>query len=315
MEEKKYYKQLVERYSTKKATDKELMVFFKLLNEGVLDEYLADSFADVDVIDVEKKTPRAKIISGKWMRLAIAASMTGILATAVFFLFFNEGRLKKNNDTAAVTRAPLYKNVITRGGDQRQLTLPDGTKIWLNAASSIRYPEVFSDNERIVELEGECYFEVEHNASIPFRVKTNSGVDILVTGTHFNIYAYSAEPVKATLLEGVIRVQSDNESAILKPGQQAIIKNAGQLEIGNADIDEAMAWKNGMLQFNRADVSTVMRQIERWYDVEVVYEGTIPEKEFVGKIPKKNSIHEVLKILELSDIHCRIEGRKIIVLR
>jgi ferric-dicitrate binding protein FerR (iron transport regulator) len=315
MEESKYYKQLVERYSTKKASDEELIVFFKLVNDGVLDEYLADSFREDDVIDIERKTPRAKIISGKWMKAAIAAAIIGIVATAVVFLFFNERHLQKSNDIAAATHSPSYKIITTRGGDQRNLILPDGTKIWLNAVSSIRYPETFSGNERIVELEGECYFEVAHNSSIPFRVKTNGGVEIQVTGTHFNIYAYSNEPVKATLLEGAIRVQSDKQSAVLKPGQQALIKKAGLLEISNADVEEAMAWRNGILQFNRADVPTVMRQIERWYDVDVVYEGTIPEKEFVGKIPQKNTIQEVLQILELNGIDCRIEGRKITVLR
>ena len=315
MEESKHYKRLVERYSGKTASDNELMVFFKLLNEGVLDEHLADSFGDDVVVDVEKKTPRAKIISLKWMRVAIAASLVAILATTVFFLFFNNEHIKKGNDTTTATNAPSYNNITTRSGDQRHLILPDGTKIWLNAVSSIRYPKSFSGNERIVELEGECYFEVAPDASVPFRVKTNRGVEIQVTGTHFNIYAYKAEPIRATLLEGSIRVQSDNESALLKPRQQALIKKPGHLEIGNADIEEAIAWKNGVLLFNRADVPTVMRQIERWYDVQVAYEGTIPEKEFVGKIPHNNTIQEVLQILELNDIHCRIEGRKITVLR
>ena len=315
MEERKYYKQLVERYSSKKASDDELIVFFKLMNEGVLDEYLADSFRNDDVIEIEKKTPRAKIISGRWMRIAIAASLAAILSTAVFFLIFSKRQLRKGNDTAAATNAPSYKNIATRSGEQRHLMLPDGTNIWLNAASSVRYPETFSGNERIVELEGECYFEVAHDPSVPFRVKTNSGVEIQVTGTHFNIYAYSIEPVKATLLEGSIKVQSGAEFAVLKPQQQAVVKKAGQVQISDADIEEAMAWRKGFLQFNRADVPTVMRQVERWYDVEVVYEGAIPEKEFVGKIPKKSTIQEVLQILKLNDIHCRIDGKKITVLR
>lgn len=313
MEENKYYRQLVERYSEKKASDDELIVFFKLLNEGVLDEYLADSFREGEVTDSEKKTPTAKIISGKWMKIGIAASVMGIIATAAVFLFFNDRQLKNGTDTIAAKHGAPSKNITTGFGNQRNHILPDGTKIWLNAVSSIRYPETFTGNERMVELEGECYFEVAPNATVPFRVKTNSGVEVLVTGTHFNIYAYKTEPVRATLLEGAIKVQSGDEFVVLKPGQQALVRNAGRPEISDADIEEAIAWKNGILLFNRANVQTVMRHIERWYDVQVVYEGTIPDKEFVGKIPQNNSIREVLQILALNDIHCRIEGKKIIV--
>lgn len=319
MKEQVYYKQLVDRYTSKKASDEELMVFFQLLREGALDKYLPDSFLEGTDIDssADRPLPAAphSRLYGIWTKIAVAASLTGIILFGIY-LFSANNKSKSGKDTDQLTEASgNYTVVATPRGKQQNITLPDGTKIWLNAASSIRYSSEFNKTERTIELDGECYFEVAHNPSRPFHINTNNSVGITVIGTHFNVHAYKNEPVRTTLLEGALKVQSEEQSAILKPGQEALVNNAGDMPVvEDVDIEQSIAWKNGILQFNRANIKTVMNQLERWYDVEVIFEGKIPEKEFVGKIPDSSTIAEVLKILELSNIYCRIEGRKIIVL-
>lgn len=316
-----HYKKLVERYKSKKATDEELIVFFHLLKEGQLDEYLGDSFVDAaDAMTIsndqpqlpdEYRIPRKRL----WPRVAIAAAIIGLVSMVTLFVSDKSG---SSPDRAGKTTAKqpviAYNNISTPPGQQREFTLPDGTRVWLNAASSLRFPPAFDGSERVVELDGESYFEVAKNASKPFKVKMRNGVEITVLGTQFNVHAYSDEPISATLLEGSIKLQSQQGSAVLKPGQEALVEGLGNVKITDADLESAMAWKNGLFQFNRADITTVMKQIEKWYGVEVVYEGKIPEKEFVGKVPRNSDINEVLQILRLSKINFRIEGKKIIVL-
>jgi ferric-dicitrate binding protein FerR (iron transport regulator) len=203
-----------------------------------------------------------------------------------------------------------YNTLTTPRGGQYQLILPDGSKVWLNAASSLRYPTAFSANERLVELTGEAYFEVQSSSAKPFRVKVNNTmVDVL--GTHFNIMAYNDEQaIRTTLLEGSVKVGSH----VLHPGQQAAVTGDNEVKVlDNVDVQEAVAWKNGIFQFNRAPLQVVMRQLSRWYDVEVVYEGKIPDLEFLGKMQRELNLSEVLSILEKSGVRFRIDGRKIIV--
>lgn len=210
----------------------------------------------------------------------------------------------------------VFNTLTTPRGGQFKLTLPDGSEVWLNAASSIKYPTAFIGNERKVEISGEAYFEIAHNAAKPFKVSVN-GMEVKVLGTHFNINAYNDEAsVKTTLLEGSISLALAKADAVttLNPGQQAQLGNGGNIKvINNVDIDQEVAWKNGYFSFNRADLQMVMRQIARWYDVEISYEGKIPERQFGGKIDRNSNISEVLKILEESKVHFRIEEKKIIV--
>lgn len=210
----------------------------------------------------------------------------------------------------------LYNTMYIPRGKQYQLILPDGSHVWLNAASSIRYPASFTGKERKVEITGEAYFEVAKSPARPFRVKIGEA-EVEVLGTHFNIMAYEEEAtVKTTLLEGAVKVTRAKASHLLRPGQEAQLnKNSdGITVIDDAPLSEAVAWKNGLFFFNRASLSTVMRQIARWYDVQIVYEGDIPDMEFGGKISRNNNVSEVLKILELSKVHFRIDGKKIIVM-
>lgn len=219
------------------------------------------------------------------------------------------------NSSKSPTPEMLYNTLTTPTGGQYKLVLPDGTTVWLNAASSIRYPTAFTGTERIVTLTGEAYFEVAKNAAMPFKVEVNE-LDVEVLGTHFNINAYGDEPdIKTTLLEGSVKLSNNNANRLLQPGQQGRLNKSGAIAIiENANTEEAVAWKNGLFQFDDADIKTVMRQIARWYDVEVEFKGNINAGKFVGAIPRNSNVSEVFKILELSNVHFKLDGKKIIVL-
>ncbi|SDG29017.1 FecR protein [Pedobacter terrae] len=214
--------------------------------------------------------------------------------------------------------AIAYNTIQTPKGGQYQVILPDGTKVWLNAASSLKYPEVFSGNIRSVELTGEAYFEVAKNKARPFHVK-NHHQDVEVLGTHFNINSYLDDnTIKTTLLEGRVRISNGQSVKILKPGEQAIAEVSGDGIITVAtgvDADDETAWKNGLFQFNNADLKSVLSQLERWYDVDIDYH-TIPNKKYNGMVPRKSKLSDVLKMLEKTgNIRFEIaEGKKLKVL-
>lgn len=222
--------------------------------------------------------------------------------------------------TGKTTLDLLYNTLATGRGEQSPpLTLSDGTKVWLNNASSIRYPVAFTGAERKVEITGEAYFEVATDKNKPFRIDIKGKGEVEVLGTHFNINAYDDEPtINTTLLEGSVKVNAQErdspESVILKPGQQVQQSKENHLsKLDNVDLDEVVAWKNGSFQFKGASIQTVMRQLSRWYDVEVNYEGAIPEHRFVGKVGRDYNLSEVLAVLGASDVHFKIEGQRIIV--
>ena len=200
----------------------------------------------------------------------------------------------------------------TSNGETYQVRLPDGTAVWLNAASSIKYPIAFSGAERRVEISGEVYFEVKHDASKPFRVVADEQT-VEVLGTHFNINAYADEKaIKTTLLEGSVRVVANGNSAILKVGQASAV-NENKISIGSAD-DAAVAWKDGYFEFSDTDIQTVMRQISRWYNVDVIYTGTIPQEIFTTRISRHKNISQVLNIIRASkSVNVEIQGRRIMV--
>lgn len=213
-----------------------------------------------------------------------------------------------------------YNTLSTPKGRQFQLVLEDGTKVWLNASSSIYYPASFNGSERVVKVTGEVYFEVAKDAGKPFKVyfpskgRHESVVEVL--GTHFNINAYDDEETgRATLLEGKIKTSvTGGGSLVLKPGEQAVIAANSTLTIDQSpNIDQVMAWKNGYFQFDRVDIKTVMRQIGRWYDVEIVYEGPVTNDRFGGSIPRDATLSQVLNALEQSLVHFTIQGKKVIV--
>lgn len=218
-----------------------------------------------------------------------------------------DGQLVYNITNAENSSQSLsYNTIETPAGGQYQVILPDGSKVWLNSASSLRYPVRFTGNERKVEISGEAYFEVAHNSKMPFRV-INSSQIVEVLGTHFNIMAYPDESsTNTTLLEGSVRIIKENKSKIISPGQQTRVKN-GDIDVASVDVTQVTAWKEGYFMFKNEDIQSIMRQISRWYNLEVKYQGDIPEKVFGGKISRTRNVSEVLEILESTgSIHFKI---------
>lgn len=207
-----------------------------------------------------------------------------------------------------------YNTLTTPKGGQYQVLLPDGSKVWLNAVSSLRYPIAFMGGERRVELSGEAYFEVAANAAMPFVVKVKDA-EVKVLGTHFNVNAYMDESaIRTTLLEGVVQMSNGAEKALLEPGRQAVLSNGtGELTTAAIDVDPVVAWKNGLFHFEHSDVAMIMRQLSRWYEVEVRYEGKVPDKQLTGKIERSAELSDVLAILAFAGVNCRLEGRTVVV--
>lgn len=214
---------------------------------------------------------------------------------------------------ASASNGPVtYNTISTPRGGQYQVILPDGSKVWLNAASSLKYPTSFAGNERNVQLTGEAYFEVAKDASKPFKVNVNE-LNVKVLGTHFNVMAYADEDaIKTTLLEGSVQLTSGGSSSMLKPDQQGIVRG-NKINIVDVEASSFVAWKNGYFEFSRSNIQDIMKQLSRWYDMQVVYEGKISDDEFVGKIERSAKLSRVLRILELSHVHFKIENKKITV--
>lgn len=295
--------------------------------------YLSASKIKTRAVIAARNTYKGDVAPGRnGAVLTLSNGQTIVLDSA------GNGKLVKDNNVVIIkkdgkiiyqgkTNEVVYNTISTNVGRQWQLTLPDGTKVWLNAASSIRYPLSFVGNERKVEITGEAYFEVVHNSRQPFRVSINtpSGNKRTIedVGTAFNVNAYSDEPaIKTTLLEGSVRVYTDympsslsHKSILLKPGQQAVVfsKSTNAKILDNIDTDEATAWKDGLFKFSEDNVETIMRQIGRWYNVKVVYEGTIPDKQIYGTAPRNTNLSSIIKVLSLSGVHVQMEEGKIIV--
>ncbi len=220
-----------------------------------------------------------------------------------------------NNGSAQGDEAILFNTISTARGNQYQLTLSDGSKVWLNAASSLRFPTAFKGKERRVELTGEAYFEIAKNQAMPFKVQAGSG-EIDVLGTHFNINAYTDEPsIKTTVLEGAVAVKKEMLLQLLVPGQQAEFSPKGGIALSeNVDVTRETAWKDGFFWFNNTDIHTLMRQVSRWYDVEVEFKGDVGDDGFTGKVSRNVPLSKLLNVLEQYELHFKIEGKKIIVL-
>jgi transmembrane sensor len=235
----------------------------------------------------------------------------------------NNGQLMYNA-VAGADGQQQWNTMHTPKGRQFNVVLPDGTRVWLNAASSITFPTVFTGKERRVELNGEAYFEVTKDKTRPFFVKIKDQAEVQVLGTHFNVNGYDDEPqVNTTLLEGSVRVLTNRQektgqaenSVVLKPGQQAQIAQGkvATATLKEEDIDKVMAWRYGAFNFENASLQEVMRQLARWYDIEVVYEKGVPDIHFVGEMSRDISLAGVLKALEASSVHFRIEDNRLIV--
>lgn len=221
-----------------------------------------------------------------------------------------EGTVSYN---AAKYQAVGMNTMTTPRGRQFQVLLPDGTKVWLNAASSLTYPTAFTGNNRTVALTGEAYFEVARNKAKPFKVKLNEQTEVEVLGTHFNVNAYQEEgKIKATLLEGSVRVKALKHTQVLAPGQQAqIMEGKNEIKIArNVNVEYVMAWKNGLFNFDGASLKEVMNQLARWYNIEVVYPNGVPDMYFGGEMSRNLNLSEVLMGLQDARVQFRIEDNK-----
>lgn len=268
------------------------------------------------------------LADGTTIVLDTAGNTTLAQQGATKIIKLNNGELAyKDASQKGTTASGLYNTIRTPNGGQYQVILPDGTRAWLNAASVLRFPITFTGNERKVQLSGEAYFDVAKNSDMPFRVITENEQNhelgrVEVLGTEFNVNAYNDEPtVKTTLVEGKVKVSIADSSlrpVILTHGMQSSFAQEQQrgrnIMVREVDTDDVTAWKNGLFNFNNADIKTVMRQLARWYDVEVVYEGSLPNEKFEGEIPRNSTLSEVFKILELSAVHFKVEGRKVTVM-
>jgi ferric-dicitrate binding protein FerR (iron transport regulator) len=220
----------------------------------------------------------------------------------------------KDGDQPAL---PEYNTLVTPRGRQQELQLADGSRVWLNAQSSIRFPSTFPGSTREVTITGEAYFEVAKNPQKPFIVHVNNS-SIEVLGTHFNVMAYNNEPAMATtLLEGAIAFHSNNQNLTLRPGQQSRLLSNGKLVlIPDADTDLAVAWKNGLQAFDQADLKTIMRQVGRWYDVDIEFVGDLAPRTFSGGIPRSANLSQLLQLFKATNIHFKIdaENKKLTVI-
>ncbi|WP_114939128.1 FecR family protein [Mucilaginibacter endophyticus] len=255
-----------------------------------------------------------KVITLNGLKNGMLGSQTGVNINKV-----KDGVLsykKQENGAKDETRELAYNTINIPRGGQYQLELSDGTKVWLNSASVLKYPAAFTGNQRKVELSGEAYFEVAKDRTKPFVVSVD-GMAVQVLGTHFNVMAYSDEKlIKTTLLEGSVKLIGNNRQALLKPGQQGAFNNQqSEFNVNDVDVDDAVAWKNGFFAFNNEDIQTIMKRISRWYDVDVVFPEKFRRKNFGGTVSRFKDVSEVLNALELTgSVHFKTEGRRITVM-
>lgn len=256
------------------------------------------------------------LANGTKISLTDAANGNLLKQSGVSITKTAEGQLVYTVTGDAVNRDnPVeFNTIVTPKGGQYQILLPDGSKVWLNSLSSLRFPTAFSTNERRVELTGEAYFEVSKDKRKPFSVSAN-GTEVAVLGTHFNVMAYQDEAaVKTTLLEGSVKLFRAGATSLLKPGEQGISEGNGKgFLIEQADVSEVMAWKNGYFIFKNAGLPEVMRQISRWYNVEVIYPEKLKDHEFIGEISRSYSLMKILKILETSEVTFKLEGNTLTI--
>lgn len=252
-------------------------------------------------------------------RLTLADGSTIILDSAKMGELARQGNTQIINKDGQLVYSGtggevLYNTVSTAKGETYSMTLADGSQIWLNSASSIHFPVVFTGDERRIEVTGEVYVKVAHDKVHPFIASAN-GMEVLALGTEFNINAYPDEAaMNATLIEGSVKVSKGGSVIMLQPGQQTKVgPNGGLSQAGAANLHEVTGWKDGLFYFDNAGLKTILRQFARWYDVEVVYEGPVKERKFLVIVNRGSTLKSVLEMLQDNDIVYRIEGKKLIV--
>jgi transmembrane sensor len=272
--------------------------------------------------DVQPGGNKATLTLADGRTIDLDSSADGVLANqGNTYVAKADGKLAYNKAASEAPLSATYNVLTTPRAGQFTLVLPDGTHVWLNNASSLRYPVWFTGVTREVDLTGEAYFEVAKDAAHPFKVHIHNspagtdGGTIDVLGTSFNIMAYSDENAeRATLVDGSIRYSHGGNGALLKPADQSVLDARGDLKtLHQVNVDEITAWKNGYFHFDHASLETTMRQLARWYDITVDYQGTMQPQEFMGKIQRNMPLSTVLKGLEGEHVHFKLEGKKVIV--
>lgn len=264
-------------------------------------------------------TNKAVLILGNGETIDLREAANGQIARAgsVRVKKLKEGQLAYDTEASEkdIDHLVSFNTIVIPNGGQYEVTLPDGTSVWLNSASSLKYPTAFTGKERHVELTGEAYFEVAKNKAKPFIVSAEK-IDVKVLGTHFNIAAYNDDPAsKTTLLEGAIVLSDGKQKVALIPGQQAVAGDGGQpIQLKTVNVDDAIAWKKGYFSFRKENIENAMRKIARWYDVDVEYQGKMSHKVLGGSVSRTQNIDEILAYLELTGIaRFELKGRRIIV--
>ena len=265
------------------------------------------------------QTNRAMITLANGEKVFLDSVNSGQLAMQeqVRIVKLTNGEVAYQTEAKIEVQKIIYNTLSNpRGSLPATITLSDGTKVWLNAGSSLTYPIAFAGNERKVSITGEAYFEVAHDPSMPFKVGKGD-MEVTVVGTHFNVNAYDDEAsIKVTLMEGLVKVSQiiNHESKFINPGQQAKLVPGEAIEIKtDIDLEGVMAWKNGLFLLDNTDLPTIMRQISRWYDVDVVFEGKMTDRRFGGGVSKNLPLSKVMELLEANGLHSRLEGKKLIM--
>ncbi|MEO9146497.1 MAG: FecR domain-containing protein [Ginsengibacter sp.] len=274
----------------------------------------------VKVLPNDIKAPQSNramitLANGQKIYLDSAGNCTLAIQGNVKLVKLAGGEIAYHQQEAFKTSGKLEYNTLSnpKGSKVINMILADGSRVWLNAGSSLNYPVSFTGSERKVAVTGEAYFEVAHDASKPFIV-SNGSMNVRVLGTHFNVNAFedNGNDIEVTLLEGSVKIKNGNVTGLLKPGQQAVVTKEIKV-VTDVDLDLVMAWKNGYFQFDNASLQSVLKEVSRWYDVDVVYQGHNQPRQFVGEIQRDLSLSEMLKILEKNKVHFKIEGKNLIV--
>jgi len=279
-------------------------------------QQLKQQIAQNKPMDFKPGSKKAILTLSNGQQISLNDARTGMLAQQGNTIVTKSasGQVVYHQNKSAEPSAIVYNIITTPRAGYYPLRMADGTVAILDAESSIKYPVSFNGSERLVEVTGQVYFEVKYNRTQPFKIKVKGQI-IEDLGTKFNVNAYDDEPyLKTTLIEGSVRVTKEKQSVLLKPGQQAVTDlDENTIHMQTVDTDDAIAWKNGQTSFKNEDIQEIMRQIARWYDVDVQYEGQISKRQFVGGISRTANLSDLLKILAFNNVHYKINGKTIII--
>jgi hypothetical protein len=266
---------------------------------------------------VKPGTDKATITLSNGQIVSVDQIGEGLIATQsnISVTKNDKGQIIYQAKGSAQAAETLFNTMTTPRGGQHKLVLSDGTRVWLNAQTTLTYPVYFTGRERVVKLTGEAYFEVAHDGAKPFKVNS-AGQEVQVLGTSFDIKAYSEDPIiQTTLLTGLVKLSANNNYVVLKPGQQASLEDNKGFSVNEVDPNEAIAWKNGYFLFKNEGIESVMRTIARWYDVDVSYQGDVKKRRLGGTVSRYKNLDDLLKTIELTkNVKFKLDGRRVIVM-